>query len=169
MSWNIGDLLKQQLGFCYWSLSVFLMSLKFAMGGGTVWLSNMKPELTLWQLFPKAKNFFVTKKRCLWVFWVEESAGQSCLLCFLIALTDYCSDYWSVSQSYPDFLRPHVWQHTRLPCPSPSPGAYSNLMSIESVMPSNHLIFCYHLFLLLSIFPSIMVFANESVLHIRWP
>ena len=52
------------------------MSLKFAVGGGTVWLSNMKPELTLWQLFPKAKNFFVTKKRCLWVSWAEESAGQ---------------------------------------------------------------------------------------------
>ncbi|XDC50180.1 hypothetical protein R6Z07M_001362 [Ovis aries] len=42
-------------------------------------------------------------------------------------------------------------------------------MSIESVMPSNHLILC-HLFLLpLSIFPSIRVFSNESTLHIRWP
>ena len=43
------------------------------------------------------------------------------------------------------------------------------LMSIESVMPSNHLILCRPLLLLLSIFPSIMVFSNESVLHIRWP
>ena len=42
------------------------------------------------------------------------------------------------------------------------------LMSIESVMPSNHLILC-HPFLLPSIFPSIRVFSNESVLHIRWP
>ena len=43
------------------------------------------------------------------------------------------------------------------------------LMSIESVMPSNHLILC-HLFLLPpSIFPRIRVFSNESVLHIRWP
>ena len=42
------------------------------------------------------------------------------------------------------------------------------LMSIESVMPSNHLIFC-HTFLLPSIFPSIRVFSNESVLHISWP
>ena len=41
-------------------------------------------------------------------------------------------------------------------------------MSIESVMPSNHLIFCHPLFLLPSIFPSIRVFSNESVLHIRW-
>ena len=43
------------------------------------------------------------------------------------------------------------------------------LMSIESVMPSNHLIFCRPLLFLPSIFPSIRVFSNESVLHIRWP
>ena len=42
-------------------------------------------------------------------------------------------------------------------------------MSIESVMPSNHLIFCYPLLLLPSIFPSIRVFSNDSALHIRWP
>ena len=42
-------------------------------------------------------------------------------------------------------------------------------MSIEPVMPSNHLILCQHFFLLPSIFPSIRVFSNESVLHIRWP
>ena len=42
-------------------------------------------------------------------------------------------------------------------------------MSIESVMPSNHLILCCLLLLLLSIFPSIRVFSNESALHIRWP
>ena len=43
------------------------------------------------------------------------------------------------------------------------------LMSIESVMPSIHLILCHPLLLLPSIFPSIRVFSNESVLHIRWP
>ena len=42
-------------------------------------------------------------------------------------------------------------------------------MSIESVMPSNHLILCGPLFLLPSIFPSIRVFSNESALHLRWP
>jgi len=42
-------------------------------------------------------------------------------------------------------------------------------MSIESLMPSNHLILCHPLLLLPSIFPSIRVFSNESVLHIRWP
>ena len=43
------------------------------------------------------------------------------------------------------------------------------LMSTESVTPSKHLIFCYPLFLLPSIFPSIRVFSSESALHIRWP
>ena len=42
-------------------------------------------------------------------------------------------------------------------------------MSIESVIPSNHLILCHPLLLLPSIFPSIRVFSDESVLHIRWP
>ena len=43
------------------------------------------------------------------------------------------------------------------------------LMSIESVMPSNHHILCHHLFFLPSIFIRIRAFSNESVLHIRWP
>ena len=139
-----------------------------------------------------------------------------------------------------NFLGPHGLQHTRLPCPSPTPVACSNscpssqwchptssssvipfssclqsfpasgsfqwvnwfssvqllspvwlfstpwiaagqaslsitnshsllkLMSIKSIMPSNHLILCHPL-LLPSIFPSIRVFSNESVLRIRWP
>ena len=43
------------------------------------------------------------------------------------------------------------------------------IMSIESVMPSNHLILCHPLLLPPSIFPSISVFSNESALHIKWP
>ena len=43
------------------------------------------------------------------------------------------------------------------------------LMSIELMMPSNHLIFCRPLLLLPSIFPSIRVFSNDSAVHIRWP
>ena len=45
----------------------------------------------------------------------------------------------------------------------------SKPMSIESVIPSNHLILCYHLLLLPLIFPSIRVFSNETALRIRWP
>ena len=52
--------------------------------------------------------------------------------------------------------------------PSPAPSLLK-LMSIESVMPSNHLILCLSLLLLPSIFPSIRVFSNESALRIKWP
>ena len=47
--------------------------------------------------------------------------------------------------------------------------SFLKLMSIESVLPSNHLILCFPLFFLPSIFPSIRVFSSESVLHTRWP
>ena len=68
-----------------------------------------------------------------------------------------------------DSLRSHGLQHTRLPCPSPSPGAYTNSCPLNPVMPSNHPILCHPLLLLPSVFPSIRVFSNESALHIRWP
>ena len=71
-------------------------------------------------------------------------------------------------------LQSHELQHTRPPYPSPMPRACSNSclsksVSIESVMPSSHLILCHPLLLLPSIFPSIKVFSNELVLFIRWP
>ena len=68
-----------------------------------------------------------------------------------------------------DSLRTHGLQHARLPCPSPTPKSFSNSTSIELVMPSNHLIPYRPLLLLPSIFPSIRVFSNESVLHVGWP
>ena len=80
-----------------------------------------------------------------------------------------------------DSLWPNGLQLTRLPCPLPTPRACSNscqnktkqhktkLMSIKSMMPSNHLTLHHPLLLLPSIFPRIRVFSNESVLHIRWP
>ena len=63
-------------------------------------------------------------------------------------------------------LQPHGLQHTRLPCPSLSPGICSNLYP---VMLSNHHILCHPLLLFSSIFPSIRVFSSESALWIRWP
>ena len=64
-------------------------------------------------------------------------------------------------------LRPHGLQHTRLPCPSPTPGACSNSRPL-SQMPSSHLILCRPL-LPPSLFPSIRVISNESALRICWP
>ena len=75
----------------------------------------------------------------------------------------------SVQSVISDSLLPHGPQHTRPPCPSPTPRVYSNSMSIESVMPFSHLILCHPLLILPSIFPSIRVFSNESALCIRWP
>ena len=68
-----------------------------------------------------------------------------------------------------DSLWPHELQHARPPCPSPTPRVYPNPMSIESVMPSSHLILYRPLLLLPPILPSIRVFPNESTLCMRWP
>ena len=74
------------------------------------------------------------------------SVAQSCLT--LCDPMDYSTPGFPVLHQLPSLLK---------------------LVSIESVMPSNHLILCRPLLLLPSIFPSIRVFSNESVLHIRWP
>ena len=67
-----------------------------------------------------------------------------------------------------NFLQPRELQHASLPCPTLSPGVCSNSCPL-SWWCSNHLILCLHLLLLPSIFPSIRVFSNESVLPMRWP
>ena len=66
-----------------------------------------------------------------------------------------------------DTLRPHGAHQASLSITNS--WSLLKLMSIESVMPSNHLILCRPLLLRPSMFPSIRVFSNESVLHIRWP
>ena len=66
-----------------------------------------------------------------------------------------------------DSLRPHRLQHAFLSITNSR--SLLKLMSIESVMPSNHLILCCLLLLLPSIFPNIRVFSSESVLLNRWP
>ena len=68
-----------------------------------------------------------------------------------------------------DSLRPHELQHTRPPCPLPTPGVHPDSTSNESVMPSSHLILCCPLLLLSPIPPSFRVFSNKSTLHMRWP
>ena len=67
-----------------------------------------------------------------------------------------------------DSLRPHESQHAR-PLSITNSRSSLRLTSIESVMPSSHLILCHPLLLLPPIPPSIRVFSNESTLHMRWP
>ena len=78
--------------------------------------------------------------------WLGSSVIQSCLM-----------------------LWPHGLQHTRLPSPSPAPRTCSNSCPSSQWCHPNHLILCHSLLLMPSILPSIRVFSNESVLHIKWP
>ena len=66
-----------------------------------------------------------------------------------------------------DSLQPHGLQHTRLPCPSPSPRGCSNSCPSRWCRPT--ISSCRPLLFLPSVFPSIRVFSSESVLYIRWP
>ena len=74
----------------------------------------------------------------------------------------------SVTQSCPTLCDPMDRQACQASLSITNSQSLPKLMSIESVMPSNHLILCRPLLLLTSIFPSIRVFSNESALHIRW-
>ena len=88
--------------------------------------------------------------------------SQCVLLCFM------CSVQFS-SSAMSDSLQPHGLQHARLPCLFHYLLSLFKPLSIELVMPSNHLILCHPLLFLPSIFPSISIFSSESALHIRWP
>ena len=68
-----------------------------------------------------------------------------------------------------DYLQPHRLQHATLFLSITNSRSLLKLMSIESVMPSNHLILCRPFLLPPSIFPSIRVLSNESIFSIRWP
>ena len=68
-----------------------------------------------------------------------------------------------------DSLRPHELQHNQDSLYITNSQSSLKLMSIESVMPSSHLILWRPLFLLPPIPPSIRIFSNESTLHMRWP
>ena len=74
----------------------------------------------------------------------------------------------SVAQSCPT-LRDPMNRSTQASLSIANSESLPKLMSIESVMPSNHLMLCHPLLLLPSIFPSIRVLSSESVLRIRWP
>ena len=110
----------------------------------------------LWGLFSKLRNTstdWVTKpilSSKIWVSTIQDHSSPPKFLNFKsnLSFSFFQSQGWylipvvaaSMVQLLFNSLLLHGLQHARLPCPSPSPGACSNTMSIESVMPSNHLI-----------------------------
>ena len=131
------------------------------LGAGKLWVIAMLPC-----------NFFFYSSHGKWAP-VYPSWERNCLAPFGVPPV---SGVWRVLSSVQfshsvvsDSLRPHEWQHARPPCPSPSPGVHSDSTSIESMMPSSHLILCRPLPLLPPIPPSLRVFSNESTLPMRWP
>ena len=86
----------------------------------------------------------------------------------LIIFNSWKFFFSSVTQSCPTLCDPITAAH-QASLPVTNSWSSPKPMSIESVMPSNHLILCHPLFLLPSIFPSIRVFSNESALRSRWP
>ena len=102
---------------------------------------------------------FLLRSKLQKSLWAVTAAMK--LRCLLLHFT-------SVTQFYPTLCDP-------MDCSTPGFLSFPisqclfKLKSIESVMPSNHLILCHPLLLPLSVFPSIRVFSNESVFHIRWP
>ena len=88
-------------------------------------------------------------KTCPWTSWFQFSSVQ------LLSCVQLFATSWTVARQA-SLSTTNTWNLLKL-------------MSIKSVMPSNHLILCQPLLFLHSIFPSIRVFCNESVLHIRWP
>ena len=85
------------------------------------------------------------------------------VVCSFVCLSQYGSVQLSSVVSRVQLFATPWTAAQRPPCPSPTPGACSDSC------PSNHLILCHPLLLLPSIFPSIRVFSNESVLPFRWP
>ena len=88
--------------------------------------------------------------------------------CFFSEINGFSSVQFSPSVMS-DSLRSHEPQHARPPFSITNSWSLPKLMSTELAMPSNHLILCCSLLLLPSIFPSTRVFANVSVLQIKWP
>ena len=125
-------------------------------------------------------SFFIHTKNAVWI-WVKSteylqlwSIAQAFLLVIFVPL--FLLSIWRLRFSVVIQSLSHVWFFAT-PWTAARQASLSitnsqsllKLMSIESVMPSNHLILCRPLLLPPSIFPSIRVFANESVLCIRWP
>ena len=100
-----------------------------------------------------------------WIYAVVFSYFLILVLLPFKFLLVFCSGQFSHSV-VSDSLQCHELQHVRPPCPPPTPGVYSDFMSIKLVVPSNHLILCHPLLLLPPIPLRIRVFSSESTLFI---
>ena len=110
-------------------------------------------------------------KDTLWRAWIYncECLNHPSSYVFLLRSSEWGKWFSSVqSLSHVCFATPWTAAH-QASLSITNSWCLLKLLSIESVMPSNHLILCHPLLLLPSIFPSIKVFSNESALHIRWP
>ena len=99
-----------------------------------------------------------------WIHWINQTDLQPFLVLFLKSLR-----FSSVQSLSCVRLFGTPWTAVHQASLSINSQSPPKPMSIESVMPSNHLIICHPLLLLSSIFPSIRVFSNESTLRMRWP
>ena len=101
--------------------------------------------------------------------WFYTYASDSFQYLVITWEMDQSSIFFHISRSVvSDSLWPHRLQYARLPCPSPTPRACTNSYPSSRWCHPN-ITSCLPLLFLPSIFPSIRVFSNESVLHIRWP
>jgi len=126
-------------------------------------------ESLCWE-YPLEKGMATHSSILAWrMSWSEKPDGLQSMGSHDSHMTEQLThQFSSVTQSCPTL-------YDSMDCSTPGLLSITNswsllkLMSIESVMPSNHLILCHPLFLLPSVFPSIRVFSNESALRIRWP
>ena len=161
------------LYFVPWSICLFLcpyctvliaVTLSYGLKSGNVILlcSSFSRLCSVFRVFcGSIKNLWLLAQLCEKFLWYLYSKCIKSLLCLqfssvqLLSCIRLFATPWTVAHQASLSI-------TNSQSP-PKP------MSIELVMPSNHLILCRPLLLLSSIFPSIRVFSNESALHIRWP
>ena len=147
--------------------------LMVTMGKGC-WVAKSRP--TLWDLMDCSKQgcpvlHYLPEFAQTHVHWVSDAISSSVSLFFLWCgvrekahVLPQCSQFSHSVVS--DSLRPPGLQHARPPCPSPTPGAYSNSCPLSRWC---HLILCCPLLLPTSVFPRIRIFSNESSLRIMLP